>query len=80
MTNRYYLLSFFLLAILLLTSCKQSTVYYHYENTPEGGWEKNDLLTFETNRMSDDAIYQEELALRISNIGVTHCTYRYTTI
>ena len=67
MTNRHYLLSFFLLAILLLTSCKQSTVYYHYENTPEGGWEKNDLLTFETNRMSDDAIYQEELALRISN-------------
>lgn len=67
MTNRHYLLSFFLLAILLLTSCKQSTVYYHYENTPEGGWEKNDLLTFETNRMSDDAICQEELALRISN-------------
>ena len=67
MTNRYYLLSVFLLAILLLMSCKQSTVYYHYENTPEGGWEKNDVLSFDVNGINNDAQYQEVLAMRISN-------------
>lgn len=67
MTNRHYLLSVFLLAILLLTSCKQSTVYYHHENTPEGGWEKTDAVVFDMDKMRADAVCQEELALRISN-------------
>lgn len=67
MTNRCYLLSACLLTVLLLTSCKHSTVYYHYENTPEGGWEKNDMLSFDVNKINDDALYQEELAMRISN-------------
>ena len=67
MINRSFLLSFFLLTILLLTACKQSTVYYHYENTPEGGWEKNDVLTFDVDTMRSDGTYQEALAMRISN-------------
>ena len=66
MTNRHWPL-FLLLTICLLTACKQSTVYYHNEDTPESGWEKNDLLTFAVDRLDADATYQEELAMRISN-------------
>ena len=66
MTNRHWPY-FILLAICLLTACKQSTVYYHNEDTPESGWEKNDLLTFAVDRLDADATYQEELAMRISN-------------
>ena len=65
--RRHLLLSFLLLTVLLLTSCKQSTVYYHYENTPESGWEKTDVVVFDMDKMSADAVCQEELALRISN-------------
>lgn len=67
MTNSRHLLSFMLLMVLLLTGCKQSTVYYHFENTSESGWEKNDELHFVVDSISADATYQEELALRISN-------------
>jgi gliding motility-associated lipoprotein GldH len=68
MSNRHQLLlSFLLLTVLLLTGCKQSTVYYHFENTPENGWEKTDPVIFDVNKMTADAICQEELALRISN-------------
>ena len=66
MTNRCWLL-FMLLTVLLLTSCKRSTVYFHYEDTPESGWEKNDQLSFDTDTMLTDGTYQEELALRIDN-------------
>ena len=67
MNNRYHLLSFFLLTVLLLTSCKQSTLYYHHENTPESGWEKNDLLTFDVDRLRANATCQEEITMRISS-------------
>ena len=66
MTNKHWL-SLILLAVCLFTACKQSTVYFHDEEIPESGWEKNDLLTFDTDRLADDATYQEELALRINS-------------
>ena len=66
MTNKRWF-SCILLAVLLLTACKQSTVYYHYEDTLESGWEKNDQLFFDVASMASDATCQEELALRISN-------------
>ena len=66
MTNKRWLFCI-LLAVSLLTACKQSTVYFHYEDTPEGGWEKNDYLVFDTDTLTEDAIYQEEVAIRINN-------------
>ena len=67
MTNKHWLLCI-LLAVCLFTACNQSlTVYYHYEDTPESGWEQYDQLTFDTDRLADDATYQEEVALRINN-------------
>ena len=65
MTNKHWL-TFILLAVCLFTACKQSTVYFHYEETPESGWEKNDLLTFDTDKLANDATYEEEVALRIN--------------
>lgn len=67
MNNRRCLLSFLLLTIWLLTSCKQSTVYFHYEDTPESGWEKNDELFFNISKFDDEVSCQEELALCINN-------------
>ena len=67
MNNRYHLLSFFLLTVLLLTSCKQSTLYFHHENTPESGWEKNDQVTFDIDKLSDDATCLEEVTMRINS-------------
>jgi gliding motility-associated lipoprotein GldH len=67
MNNRRCLLPFLLLTIWLLTSCKQPTVYFHYEDTPESGWEKNDELFFDISKLNDNAPYQEELALCINN-------------
>ena len=67
MTNKHWLLCI-LLAVCLFTACNQSsTVYYHSEDTPESGWEQYDQLTFDTDRLADDATYQEEVALRINN-------------
>jgi gliding motility-associated lipoprotein GldH len=67
MTNKRWLFCI-LLATCLLTACKQSAVYYHYEDTPEGGWEKNDHLIFDTDTFTEDASYQEEVAIRINNM------------
>jgi gliding motility-associated lipoprotein GldH len=65
--NKPCLLAFLLLAAWLLTACQRSTVYFQCKDTAEGGWEKNDTLVFDTQPMSADATYQEEVALRISN-------------
>ena len=66
MTNRCRSL-LLLVTVCLLTACKQSTVYYHYEDISESGWEKNDRITFNIANINADATYQEELAMRISN-------------
>ena len=67
MTNKHWLLCI-LLAVCLFTACNQSlTVYYHYEDTLESGWEQYNQLTFDTDKLADDATYQEEVALRINN-------------
>lgn len=55
-----------LLAVLLLTACKQRTVYYHYEHTPLSGWEKNDSLVFTTDTIAIDGTYSEEVGIRIN--------------
>jgi gliding motility-associated lipoprotein GldH len=53
--------------VLLFTACKRSTVYFHFEDVPESGWEKNDLVSFDLDKQTSDATYQEELALRINS-------------
>jgi len=50
----------------LLTACDHKTVYSHYEHTAVSGWERNDTLFFQTDTMSTDGIYQEQLGIRIN--------------
>ena len=50
----------------LLTACDQKAVYYHYEQTPLTGWDKNDTLSFVIGPLSASGRYMEEVGLRIS--------------
>ena len=50
----------------LLTACDQKAVYYHYEQTPLTGWDKNDTLSFVIGPLSVSGRYMEEVGLRIS--------------
>ena len=50
----------------LLTACDQKAVYYHYEQTPLTGWDKNDTLSFVIGPLSVSGHYMEEVGLRIS--------------
>ena len=59
-------LSALTLFCVLVTACNQKTVYYHYEQTPMTGWDKNDTLSFVIGPISSSGRYQEELGLRIS--------------
>ena len=69
MPKRKYTLLYYIgaLTLLLLTACKQHTVYYHYEDTPVAGWEKNDTLTFYTEPVKQTGQYSEKVGLRISS-------------
>ena len=49
----------------LMTACDSNTVYDHYEQTPVGGWEKNDTLVFLTDPIAQGGRYKEEIGLRI---------------
>ena len=49
-----------------MAACTDQTVYYHYEHTPESGWEKNDTLTFLTPPIAVEGQYIEDVGLRIS--------------
>lgn len=49
----------------LLTACKRQTAYFNYEHTPEAGWEKNDVLSFQTAPL-EEGYYHEEIGIRIS--------------
>lgn len=53
-------------AAVMLTACKQDTVYYHYEHVPVAGWEKNDTLVFDIPAMKDDGSYIQEVGVCIS--------------
>ena len=60
---------------MMVTSCKESTVYYKYAHTPIAGWEKNDTLSFTIPPLTSTGLYQENLGLRITGaypfMGIT---------
>ena len=66
MHNKSLILTGLFLATILLAACHEPTVYFHFEHTPENGWEKSDVLDFGISPMTQEGAYQEELALRIS--------------
>ena len=69
MTNSKHTLLYIVAWVLfcvLLTACNQKTVYYHYEQTPLTGWDKNDTLSFVIGPLSASGRYMEEVGLRIS--------------
>lgn len=52
---------------LLLTACTGGKVYDHFCHTPAGGWEKNDTLAFDVNRLTEGGSYQAQVGLRIDS-------------
>ena len=63
---RKSLLFLLVLASCILAACKNTPVYYHFEHTPEIGWERTDALGFGIKPMAIDGSYQELIGLRIS--------------
>ena len=57
---------FLMVAVFVLASCFQRTVYDEYAHTPIAGWEKNDTLSFEIPPILTTGYYQENLGLRIT--------------
>lgn len=66
MASKRYTLLYYIVAVLLLTACNKRTEYFHYESTPEGGWERNEHLSFTIDDISTDGTYEETLGLRTS--------------
>ena len=54
------------LCCVLTTAGQQKAVYYHYEQTPLMGWDKNDTLSFALGPLSASGTYVQEIGLRIS--------------
>ena len=57
---------FLMVAVFVLASCFQRTVYDEYAHTPIAGWEKNDTLSFDIPPILTTGYYQESLGLRIT--------------
>ena len=53
-------------AITVFTACDNATVYHHFENTPETGWEKTDTLSFVVSPMAEPGRYSQQLDLRVN--------------
>lgn len=51
----------------VLLSCTGNKVYDRYVHTPVSGWEKNDTLVFNLQRMADSGDYASELGLRVTS-------------
>lgn len=50
--------------VLLLTACRDNTVYHRYLHTNRAGWERNDTLRFLIPPVKEAGRYCEELGLR----------------
>ena len=55
-----------LMAVMVLTGCRRTTVYSHYEHTPVAGWEKTDHLSFVYSPATADGTFREDVGLRIN--------------
>ena len=51
---------------MMLVSCGDSIVFSHYESTPVRGWERNDTLSFNIERIHETNLYAEEIGVRIT--------------
>lgn len=51
---------------MMLMSCDDRIVFSHYESAPVRGWERNDTLSFNIERMQETSLYAEEVGLRIT--------------
>ncbi len=64
--SSYTLLYIGVFATLLLTACKQKTVYNRYLHTSVTGWERNDTLFYTIPSMKEGGNYLEEVGIRIN--------------
>ena len=55
-----------LTVVLALAGCNRKTIYHHYEHTPLTGWEKNDKLYFNVPPMTQRAVVQRYVEMRIT--------------
>ena len=56
---------FLMVAVFVLASCFQRTVYDEYAHTPIAGWEKNDTLSFEIPPILTTGYYQEKTVITV---------------
>ena len=63
--HRNSLFALLMMVALALAGCNRSTVYHHYEPVPVDGWTRNDTLHFHVTPAKDDAVFHEEVELRI---------------
>ena len=65
--NKWLCLAFLITVALVTASCDRKTIYHHYEHTSLTGWEKGDTLFFSPKRMTQTAVIQRDVELRISD-------------
>lgn len=53
-----------IVAICLLASCAMDTVYYHFQQIAEEGWDKRDTLLFRIDTLLQEGDYDATLCLR----------------
>ena len=66
--NRHTLLYIYIVMCMgmMLMSCDDRIVFSHYESTPVRGWERNDTLSFNIERIHETNLYAEEIGVRIT--------------
>lgn len=65
----------FLTALLTtVTGCEKGTVVHRYQPTPIEGWEKNDTISFTTDTIKNDGIYNLSVGIRNTS------EYRYVDL
>ena len=66
--NRHTLLYIYIMMCvgMMLVSCGDRIVFSRYESTPVRGWERNDTLSFNIERIHETNLYAEEIGVRIT--------------
>lgn len=62
------------IAIIAVAACNDTTVYHHFENTPDTGWGKADTLLFVVPPLAEPGRYAQQVDLRINE------AYPFTTL
>lgn len=56
-----------LLMLTMLSSCQKNKVFYHFENTEYGAWDKNNKIEFDIPTLERSGNYAMLVGLRITN-------------